>query len=317
MTKKLTIEYVQAEFAKRGWTLNSKQYDKSQQSLDAICPAGHKTIISWNNLQKGQGCRICAGNETHTYEDVTNYFKKAGCELLADVYKNVLTLMPYKCECGNISEIRFADFQVGVRCWKCRSKKISNSTKTTDIEMKEFCKSQNCEFIRSWIQSKKTRIAYICKCGGKAEAYWSNFTRYPNCKKCGNKKVSGSNCYMYDPDRAAVALRKKFRKICGQHIRRFMKATGEKKTRRTHELLGYTPQELQDHILNHPDYEKVKDGVWHVDHILPLKAFLDHGIFDLKIINALNNLRPMAGPENLSKSDKYDIAEFQKWLKKV
>lgn len=93
-----------------------------------------------------------------------------------------------------------------------------------------------------------------------------------------------------------------------------MKATGEKKTRRTHELLGYTPQELQDHILNHPDYEKVKDGVWHVDHILPLKAFLDHDIFDLKIINALNNLRPMAGPENLAKSDTYDVVEFKKWI---
>jgi hypothetical protein len=35
----------------------------------------------------------------------------------------------------------------------------------------------------------------------------------------------------------------------------------------------------------------------HVDHIFPIQAFLDHGILDLKTINALDNLRPMLGPE--------------------
>jgi hypothetical protein len=317
MTKKLTIEYVQNEFTKRGWKLNSKskEYNKSQQPLNAVCPAGHETTICWNNLQKGQGCRICSGNDPHTFENVKKAFSEAGCELLATEYKNVLTPMPYKCECGNESEIRFCDFQVGVRCWDCRSKKISDSTKTTEIAMKEFCESKNCKFVRSWIQSKRTRIVYICKCGNESEAYWSNFTRFPNCKKCGNKKVSGDKCHMYDPDREAVALRKKFRKVCNQHIRRFMKATGQKKTKHTHELLGYTPQQLQDHILNHPDYSKVKDGIWHIDHIFPLKVFLDHGILDLRIINALENLRPMAGVENLSKADTCDIEEFKKWIK--
>lgn len=93
-----------------------------------------------------------------------------------------------------------------------------------------------------------------------------------------------------------------------------MKATGQKKTRRTHELLGYRPQDLQEHILNHPNYAAVKDGMWHVDHILPLKAFLDHNILDLRIINALDNLRPMSGPLNLSKADSYDEDEFLRWL---
>jgi hypothetical protein len=115
---------------------------------------------------------------------------------------------------------------------------------------------------------------------------------------------------MYDPDREAVRLRKRFRKMCGQYIKRFMDATGQRKTRHTHELLGYTPEQLQEHILNHPDYIKVKDGEWHVDHIMPIQAFLDHNILDLKIINSLDNLRPMAGVENISKADVYDKEEF-------
>jgi hypothetical protein len=40
--------------------------------------------------------------------------------------------------------------------------------------------------------------------------------------------------------------------------------------------------------------------------------FLDHGILDLKIINALENLRPIPDPENISKADNYDEQEFKK-----
>lgn len=256
------------------------------------------------------------GHNKFRYEDVKAIFEKYGFVLLDTIYVSNNTPMQAICSCGTKVAIRLSHVQKGKKCQLCKGKTSSERMKTSIDELREICQKNNCKYIRSWIQSKKTRIAYICKCGFESEAYLTNFKKFPNCKKCGTAKVSGENCYMYDPDRAAVALRKKFRKICGQHIRRFMKATGGKKTRRTHELLGYTPQELQDHILNHPDYEKVKDGVWHVDHIFPLKAFLDHGIFDLKIINALSNLRPMAGPENLSKSDKYDLIEFQKCVKR-
>ena len=109
-------------------------------------------------------------------------------------------------------------------------------------------------------------------------------------------------------------MRKKFRKICGQHIRRFMRATGQKKTRHTHELLGYTPQQLQEHILNHPNMKSCGDE-WHVDHIFPLQAFLDRGILDLRLVNHLDNLQPLSSDENLSKADEYDEKEFEEWLR--
>ena len=67
--------------------------------------------------------------------------------------------------------------------------------------------------------------------------------------------------------------------------------------------------------INHPNYQKCKDKDWHVDHIFSIKAFLDHKIYDLKIINVLDNLSPLEGMENLSKADNYDLDEFQKWLK--
>jgi hypothetical protein len=80
------------------------------------------------------------------------------------------------------------------------------------------------------------------------------------------------------------------------------------------EVLGYTTVELREHITSHPNWEMVKDGDWHLDHILPITAFVKHGIFDLKIINHLENLRPLGAWENMSKHDKYDPDEFRRWV---
>jgi hypothetical protein len=254
------------------------------------------------------------GANKFTLDKVNYIFEKNGFKLLENKYISNNTPMLAICVCGNKVNIRLSHVQKGRKCQKCKAKVNSKNFRTTEDELTNFCLKNNCQFIKSWIKNKKTRIEYICQCGNNSEAYWTNFKKCPNCKKCGSAKISGDKCYMYDPDREAVRMRKKFRKICGQHIKRFMEATGQTKTRHTHELLGYTPQQLQSHILNHPDFEKCKDKIWHVDHIMPIQAFLDHNILDLKIINSLENLRPMPGPENLSKANKYSEEEFQIYL---
>lgn len=79
---------------------------------------------------------------------------------------------------------------------------------------------------------------------------------------------------------------------------------------RTHEILGYTHIELRDHI-----QKQFTDGMnwdnygekWHIDHIIPIKHFLDKGIKDPKIVNALSNLRPLCAVENVRKSDKIEF----------
>jgi len=252
------------------------------------------------------------GHNKFSYQTVRSIIESHGFVLLEKDYVNNNEKIRVICICGNETEMRLCDIKRGRKCQKyCLAKSNSIRFKTKDEEIKKICKDNGCTFVKSWIQSKKTRIKYICKCGREWEAYLCNFKKCPNCKKCGNAKVSGDNCYMYDPDRDAVKLRKRFRKMCGQYIKRFMEATGQFKTRHTHELLGYTPQQLQEHILNHPDYNALKDEDWHVDHIMPIQAFLDHGILDLKVINALENLRPMKGFENLSKADEYSEEEFK------
>ena len=315
--RKLTIKEIKPQFESRGWRLLSNEYLGSQKPLNVVCNEGHKTTITWNNFQRGQGCRQCACNEKFTLDQVQHMFSEAGCELLTLHYENNSQDLHYRCVCGTEAFIRLLDFRRGTRCQNCKSKTLSELYKTPEEEIRKLCEKHGCALVRVFDKKGKTRFEYICKCGNQAEAYLTNFKNCPNCKKCGSAKISGANCYMYDPDREAVAFRKRMRKTCGRMIKRFMDATGKTKTRSTHELLGYTPLQLQEHIKSHPDYNSCIGHEWHVDHIFPIQAFLDHGILDLSLINHLSNLRPMLGPDNLSKADKYDEKEFEQWLRRT
>jgi len=81
---------------------------------------------------------------------------------------------------------------------------------------------------------------------------------------------------------------------------------GEKKYRSTFDLLGYTVDELKRHI-----ERQMKPGMtwenygrgWHIDHIIPLRAFNFRKAEDpdFKRAWALANLRPLSAEANLSK----------------
>ncbi len=311
----LTYEHVKKEFENRGWELLEERYVKSQAPMRCKCDQGHETTITWNNFQRGQGCKFCAGNVQYSYEDVKRMFEEAGCVLLADKYINFQGLLDYKCKCGTIGKTRLSHLQSGGFCKECKKTTLSNLNRTDEEEIKQMCEKNGCKFISSSMTKGKTRIKFICKCGLESEAYYCNFIRCPNCWECGKTKKSGSNCYMWNPDREAVAKNKYWRKACGRVVRRCLKKINTPKTDRTCNILGYTPNQLRDHIINHPN------GVdtslpYHIDHIFPVQAFINHGILDLQIINCLENLQPLPGPENLSKADNYDEKLFLEWLNK-
>ena len=80
--------------------------------------------------------------------------------------------------------------------------------------------------------------------------------------------------------------------------------------------LGYTCEDLYSHIKSYNFNFKQE---WVIDHILPIKAFTDHGIVGIKyihIINARENLQPLSEKENSEKGSTYVLEEFYKFLNK-
>jgi len=88
-----------------------------------------------------------------------------------------------------------------------------------------------------------------------------------------------------------------------------LKERGIKKTNKTFELLGYTIEELINHLekqfVNGMTWENY--GEWHVDHIRPMSSFNFTSPEDpeFKKCWRLENLQPLWGPDNLSKGPRY------------
>jgi len=95
-------------------------------------------------------------------------------------------------------------------------------------------------------------------------------------------------------------------RIIRRSLSRVTEMSGHDKKGKTLDVVGYSCKDLHRHIgrmfkegMSWDNY-----GKWHIDHITPIKHFMDSGITDPAIVNALENLQPLLAYENLSKGDR-------------
>lgn len=251
----------------------------------------------------------------YTTEEMKELFKEQGCELL-DEYHGTHSPMDYKCKCGKYSTTTWNNFSKGKRCGHCA--KTGRVFKYSLREVRKMFEERGFELLEDEYKNNKCPMRYRCKCGRESKICLVAL-KYQNqsCFECGIEKLKGANNPAWRDDRDKLKLEQKFRKRCYKALSSSLKAVGKDKVGRTSDMLGYGPKELQEHITQHPNWEKVKDGNWHIDHIWPIKAFVDHGVDDISLINRLDNLRPISQRENNQKHANYDKEKFEKWIKSV
>lgn len=246
---------------------------------------------------------------------VIDYFIENGCMLL-DQYEEYHKPMKYRCVCGNISMINFANFKNGRRCAECKKNKISNRLKR-DIDYVKSCFTNGgCELLETKYINNHTLMKYRCQCGSISKIRFSNFQSGNRCGDCKINKMSGCNHPLWKQDREALRIEQLFRKKCYKAIQSVLEKTCQSKFYKTRVILGYSMKQLQDHIQGHVNWEQCKNSNWHLDHIFPIDAFLDYKISDIRLINCLDNLQPLLAEDNISKSNHYDKNEFINWLQK-
>jgi hypothetical protein len=95
-------------------------------------------------------------------------------------------------------------------------------------------------------------------------------------------------------------------RIIRRSLSRVVQMSGHDKKGKTLDVVGYSCEDLHRHIGSM--FKEVMSwdnyGKWHIDHITPIKHFMDSGITDPAIVNALENLQPLWAYENLSKGDR-------------
>lgn len=325
---KYSLEELKKIFKEHGCELLENEYKDNKKPLKYRCKCGRISTISLIALKcQKQYCRQCGieknkGSKNHGYkshEEVKNYFQQQSCELITPVWNSEITTvsklkLEYICKCGRKAECSWNNFKKGKRCGYCHDR--GRVKKFTFDEAKSIFENEGCELLETEYINCGTPMQFKCSCGNIGNVNLTNFKNYQHrCHKCAVKKRTGPNHFRWRPDREQLKIDKKFRALCMSMLRRALKKTGKGKAGKTYELLGYNSKELQEHVNSHPNWNAVKDGIWHLDHIFPIQAFLDYGIKDVKLINCLENLQPLSQHDNNLKKDKYDKKEFEDWLK--
>jgi len=110
----------------------------------------------------------------------------------------------------------------------------------------------------------------------------------------------------------------KCRKTIGRRIysmmQRYRDSLGIDKSSKSQKLLGYSPKDLLEHLQTFTEWYQLKNQSWHLDHKIPIIAFMRNGITDPVIICNLSNLQPLAGGDNCSKNDTFDQAAFEQYM---
>lgn len=220
-----------------------------------------------------------------------------------------------KCVCGQEFTTYFSKFKKGSRCKHCGVKKRSSSRRMSLDDVRNLFTENGCVLLDEQYKNADTPLAYICNCGEQSKMSYANFKKGHRCLQCVD--LSGDKNPRWNHDRVQVLANARLRKSIYQILNRCYYATKNSKVSKSYEALGYKTAELKDRIENHENWAYVKDGDWHLDHIFPIKAFVDHGITDLKIINCLDNLRPCSKEENLIKQGRYCKSSFLQWLSKI
>lgn len=253
------------------------------------------------------------------YKDIKAFFERKDCILLEpeserrnwNDYK-----LKYICSCGNETSTSWNNFRISGRCQECGKK----ASKFSQEYVEQYFIDRNCKLLDKY-QNANTLMRYICECGNEAKIRFFSFKLGRRCQKCQRRKISekfklkiGDKNNNWNPDREQIKFNKLIQDKSHDMVKNVLQYTGKHKTSKSVELLGYSRLDLKNHLTAHPNWEKVKDGEWSIDHIFPIKAFLYHGIDNLKLINCLDNLQPMLLSENKAKSAKYSKSDFFAWL---
>lgn len=315
------LAYVKRYFLDYGCELIENVYVNAYTKMNYVCRCGKESTVCFFDFKNGRRCgcsRNRPGRERLIYEPQSRQMiEEAGYVFISYQWVDGNHLI--KCLCQGCKEEKVGDLHHLLEstngCRRCNGRSRAHTVEY----VKNYFDERGCKLLDNHYENAHQKIRYICNCGREAETIFLNFQKGHRCNQCRielmSEKFSGSGHPQWRSDREQVKIDLTFTRKCHNMVKRVLNYTGDLKMNRSAILLGYDRTVLRNHIESHQNWENVKNGVWHIDHIFPIRAFIDYGITDIKIINGLENLQPLSKTSNLSKGDRYDKEQFENWLK--
>lgn len=127
-------------------------------------------------------------------EEIKRIFLDNDCELLSTEYINANKKLKYKCKCGVIGYTFLISMKRKRHCRKCGALKMKKTvTDKYDFdEIKKYYEDSGCKLLESHFKNTKTKMRYLCSCGGVSLSSYECFRRGHRCKKCAYKKIGES-----------------------------------------------------------------------------------------------------------------------------
>jgi len=317
---KKTLNEVIKYFKDNGCELLENEYFNAHVKMKYRCSCGNVSFINFNNFRSGKRCG-CGRNGLNrlTKFEIKKEVESLGFTFISSNFIKKQHIVKVICKCGLERQVKLKSIRLSEGCLNCRNKNFA----FTYQQVFDFFEEQGCQLLEKEYKNARKKLRYVCNCGLESSIVFDSFKRGNRCKRCGNKKLSqymktgrlGESHPRWIKDREKKKENADFAERCRTMVRTVLKSCGLKKQKRTEEILGYKINDLKIHIESFPTWNLIKEQQWHIDHFFPIKAFLDYGIKDIKLINCLENLQPLTGFENCVKSGKYDAGAFEDWLR--
>jgi hypothetical protein len=126
--RKHTLDEVKEYVKNEGYIIISTKYKNAKTKLSVQCPKGHLFEMSYNGLQQGYRCPVCANNIKLTLDDVKKSAEEEGYTILSTSYERNNKNLRFQCPNGHQFNMRFDNFKHGKqRCPLCKC--INNGSK--------------------------------------------------------------------------------------------------------------------------------------------------------------------------------------------
>jgi hypothetical protein len=278
--------------------------------------------ISWKRMNRGEtGCQPCskargAAKRAYTIEQARERFLEKNLQLLDTTYVNANTPLRYICPVCNVPDkMRLGTVNFGHGCKTCAERIKAVSRRTDITEVRDLFEASGLSLLEDHYFNNSTPMRFLCKsCGHDGVMAFKVVKRGGGCFKCGIAKRTGPGHFRWIEDRKEAKLRKKIIEKCHDSLKHCLMFIYCIKLDKTSDILGYSAQQLRMHLESFPGWDELIKDEWHLDHIYPIIAFIDYGITDVRIINALENLQPLSAMSNWSKAGSYDRDEFENYL---
>lgn len=149
MSRKHTIEFIRAEFAKEGYILLTTEYVNSKTKLDCITPCGNRYSISWNNWHTGY--RYNKNRIRKTLEIIAEDVALYGYTLKSTEYKGNKKKLHLVCPAGH-------DYFVSWDNWNANKSRCTRCSKTGKSLWENMVKGFVTSLDISFLENNRTVI---------------------------------------------------------------------------------------------------------------------------------------------------------------